>query len=378
MDRNRILNAAITVLLASIVIALLPAFYFSKRALDAAGAAGSASIDRIERQVRQAWLHQPVNPEACEAGLAKAHGAAVQALKTAVESRYSLGEDFRVFDSYTDPALFTAQVATGRKRAGGGQQGRGLVRGEELLPIVAREERAFWKALNRSSEPYGIWLIYSLLTGGGAFGLFWLKGAPGRRIERARQVETRLEAQRAALRANPLRYHHCCPRCGWLGRLRPAEGGPSGAGGAVAVAGGTAITGLGLVGIIGGSVLVLAGIPLLLVFGLGIIPIGVGIVFIVLGSTATTAGVSVGVAGAESASRASEVRQAMAEAPRACPVCRTPGLIPASSPVALGMMQCNPLMAAAASAAIGEVLRTLDVVSPPFEVVVPPPLPCGE
>lgn len=353
MNRNWIFSAASAAILFSTIVGYFSAKDSANQRLEAALSTGLTGVSRIEQQVRDAWLDQPIDRQICQAELTKAHNDSIQALKRVVSAPLDPRARKWVFSGYASSALYTARAGVGRKRT---NENKTIVLSKmEVAPVIAEEERKFLTTIDRSMAPYGAWLVYSIFALGVAVWLIWMKNAPERRAKRAAQQKLHIDAQYAALRANPLRDHHCCPQCGWLGRFRCPDGGPSGMGGTAAVAGGTAITGFGLVGVIGGIVLVLVGIPLLLFFGLGIIPITIGGILIALGSTATTAGVTVGVAGAESVSRANQIRQSMANAPQVCPACRNPGLIPATSPIALDMIQSNPHFASAANSKIDEV-----------------------
>jgi RNA polymerase subunit RPABC4/transcription elongation factor Spt4 len=156
---------------------------------------------------------------------------------------------------------------------------------------------------------------------------------------------------------NPLMGHHLCTSCGWVGQLGGPEKGPSTFGGTVAAVGGTVAAVGGGAGMSIGVILILIGLPLLLVGCIGAIPIILGIILLLAGGTATTAGTSIGIAGANSRSSAKREQKEIEKAANQCPACKNTGVVPAVSPVAMKMIQENPMITSLAKAEAEQVLQ---------------------
>ncbi len=148
-----------------------------------------------------------------------------------------------------------------------------------------------------------------------------------RSARKAREANLR-KVQRQA--ENPLEGCWICTACGWFGRgiRRPMQAsGSSGSG---------CLMGLG----IGcGGFLILIGLPMLVVFGVGVVPILVGVMLIItsIGTAATTSS-----------------QDALAHAvtwntPHGCPSCRNHALIPATSPNGIQMLETTPALSRAAT-----------------------------
>lgn len=161
--------------------------------------------------------------------------------------------------------------------------------------------------------------------------------------------------------AHPLADHTLCTACGWLGRFRsnaPTYSGTKTVG-SVAAAGGGGIAILGIGGSGLGIVLILIGLPLLLFFCIGVIPIVIGVILLFVGGTATVAGTSVAAAGATAAHGANRAATQAAAAPNQCPQCKNVGLIPALSPMGVHHITNTPTVSAAAEIEARKVIANL-------------------
>ena len=162
------------------------------------------------------------------------------------------------------------------------------------------------------------------------------------------------------LSERPLGEHLLCPACGWIGR--PFRGGaPTYTGkkvvGSVAAVGGVATAAAGCGGSLLGFALIIIGIPLLFLWGLGVIPIAIGGILLAIGNTATSAGAAVAGSGARSVAAANFDSQEASSTPTLCPDCGGSGLIPADSAMAIHQYQTVPVLGAKA-AKISEEVKT--------------------
>lgn len=130
----------------------------------------------------------------------------------------------------------------------------------------------------------------------------------------------------------------------------------------MAAAGGTGIAAVGCGGGCLGIFLILIGIPLLFLWGVGLIPIILGFVLISAGGSAAAAGATVASSGAGMSANANMASQAAQNAPKQCPTCRNTGVIPANSPGAVHYYQTVPAYQNEAQRVAHEVLSLLPQV----------------
>lgn len=176
----------------------------------------------------------------------------------------------------------------------------------------------------------------------------YIKTAPKRKQKAIRkQIEF--------IRDNPLSQHHLCTSCGWIGYL-PITNQRSNLDGTAGIIGGTITTVAGVGSSAMGVVLILIGVPLLFVFGIGLIPIIYGAMLLFGGGTAATAGTAVAIAGTGARQRSRHVQD---EKKSLCPQCHKPDLIPAHSPIAKSIIDNNSLISSKAKQIQSSVLENL-------------------
>lgn len=192
------------------------------------------------------------------------------------------------------------------------------------------------------------------------------------------------------VRVAPLMDYQVCRTCGWFGinpsvsklNLETVVGVSAAAGGAVLGSAGAAGSLLGMVlTLIGlpllcafGIILILIGILFIPLFGIGLIPIALGVILLFFGvgiaTTGTIVGTSgviaaatgatVGTSGALVASRGRDAQKAAATAPRHCPMCNHPALIPATSPLGLRLIHDDTKIFALAESERSRILQWVD------------------
>lgn len=136
------------------------------------------------------------------------------------------------------------------------------------------------------------------------------------------QAFTRIQYQAE----NPLDGCVICTACGWFGRATPRVIHTARSGGCA-----------GASGVIIGALLVLIGIPMLLLGGIGVLPIALGTIILV--SSSNTASIT--------SSQRNAAISIAATTPNNCPQCKNHSVIPANSPNARNMIATTPHLLAA-------------------------------